>query len=92
LNSVLVKTRFWERFAKEPLNQRQIKILNKLLDSFDGKLTTSKWAKIAKCSQDTAHRDILNLIARGALKKEAGGGRSTSYSLVIENSNEINEG
>lgn len=83
LSSILVKARFWERFAKEPLNERQIKILNRLLDGFEGKLTTSKWAKIAKCSQDTAYRDILDLIDRDALQKDAGGGRSTSYSLVI---------
>ncbi len=83
LGAVLGKARFWERFAKEPLNERQIKILNRLLDGFEGKLTTSKWAKIAKCSQDTAYRDILNLIGRGALQKDSGGGRSTSYSLVI---------
>ncbi len=84
LGAVLVKAHFWERFAKEPLNERQIKILNRLLDGFEGKLTTSKWAKIAKCSQDTAYRDILNLINQGALQKDPGGGRSTSYSLVIE--------
>jgi len=83
LGAVLGKARFWERFAKEPLNERQIKILNRLLDGFEGKLTTSKWAKIGKCSQDTAYRDILNLIERGALQKDSGGGRSTSYSLVI---------
>ncbi len=85
LSAVLDKARFWERFAKESLNERQIKILNWLLDGFEGKLTTSKWAKIAKCSQDTAYRDILNLIDRGALQKDSGGGRSTSYSLNIEN-------
>jgi Fic family protein len=84
LRSVLGKAHFWERFAKEPLNARQIKVLNRLLDVFEGKLTTSKWAKIAKCSQDTAYRDILDLVERGALKKEPGGGRSTSYSLLIE--------
>ena len=84
LSAVLVKARFWERFAKEPLIERQIKILNRLLEGFEGKLTTSKWAKIAKCSQDTAYRDILDLIDRGALQKDSGGGRSTSYSLVIE--------
>lgn len=84
LSDVLTKARFWERFVKEPFNQRQIKILNRLLDGFEGKLTTSKWAKITKCSQDTAYRDILDLIKRGALQKEPGGGRSTSYSLVIE--------
>ncbi len=84
LGAVLNKARFWERFAKEPLNERQIKVLNRLLDGFEGKLTTSKWAKLVKCSQDTAYRDIVNLIERGALKKDPGGGRSTSYSLVIE--------
>jgi Fic family protein len=82
LGAVLAKARFWERFAKEPVNERQIKVLNKLLDGFEGKLTTSKWAKLARCSQDTAYRDILDLVARGALKKDAGGGRSTSYSLA----------
>ncbi|HFD87033.1 MAG TPA: Fic family protein [Gammaproteobacteria bacterium] len=84
LSAVMRKARVWERFAKEPLNARQIKILNRLLDGFEGKLTTSKWAKIAKCSQDTAYRDILDLIRRGALQKDPGGGRSTSYSLKIE--------
>lgn len=84
LTAVLGKARFWERFAKTPFNERQITILNKLLDGIEGKLTTSKWAKIAGCSQDTAHRDILDLIERGALQKDPGGGRSTSYSLAIE--------
>ena len=81
LSTVLAKSRFWERFAKAALNERQIKVLNRLLDGFEGKMTTTKWAKIAKCSQDTAHRDILDLIKRGALQKDLGGGRSTSYSL-----------
>jgi Fic family protein len=85
LGSVLVKARFWERFATEPLNERQIAILNRLLDGIEGKLTTSKWAKMAKCSQDTAYRDILDLVQRGALQKDAGGGRSTSYSLAWRN-------
>jgi Fic family protein len=84
LGAVLVKAHFWERFAKAPLNERQIKVLNRLLDGFEGKLTTSKWAKLAKCSQDTAYRDILDLIDRGALQKDPGGGRSTSYSLLDE--------
>ena len=82
LSVVLYKAIFWDRFAREVLNQRQIKVLNKLLDGFEGKLTTSKWAKLAKCSQDTAYRDILNLVDQGALQKDIGGGRSTSYSLV----------
>ena len=84
LGAVLAKAQFWERFAKEPLNKRQVKVLNRLTDGFEGKLTTSKWAKLAKCSQDTAYRDILDLVERGALKKDPGGGRSTSYSLLIE--------
>jgi len=82
LSAVLYKAQFWDRFAKEPLNERQVKMLNKLLDGFEGKLTTSKWAKIAKCSQDSAYRDMLDLVDRGALQKDPGGGRSTSYSLM----------
>jgi Fic family protein len=82
LGTVLEKARFWEHFATEALNKRQIKVLNRLLDGFEGKLTTSKWAKLAKCSQDTAYRDILDLIERNALQKDPGGGRSTSYSIV----------
>lgn len=84
LGAVLFKAQLWERFAKEPVNKRQIKVLNRLLDGFEGKLTTSKWAKLAKCSQDTAYRDILDLVERGAMQKDPGGGRSTSYSLVTE--------
>ncbi len=84
LSAVLAKARFWERFAKQPLNERQIAVLNRLLDGFEGKLTSSKWAKLAKTSQDTAHRDITDLVERGALRKDDGGGRSTSYSLITE--------
>jgi Fic family protein len=65
-----------------PMNARQIKLLNKLLDGFDGKLTSSKWAAIGKCSQDTALRDITELVERGVLKKSAASGRSTSYELT----------
>ncbi len=83
LGAVLEKARFWERFSKEPLNERQIRVLNRLLDGFEGKVTTSKWAKIAECSQDTAYRDILDLMERRALQRDPGGGRSTSYSLVV---------
>ncbi len=83
LETVLAKASFWGRFAKEPLNDRQIKVLNRVLVGFEGKLTSSKWAKLAKCSQDTAYRDIMDLIERGALQKDPGGGRSTSYSIVF---------
>lgn len=82
LASVLGKARFWERFGTVPLNERQIKVLNRILDGFEGKLTSSKWARIAKCSQDTAYRDIVDLVDKGALVKDLGGGRSTSYSIA----------
>ena len=81
LSEVLVKARFWDRFTNTPMNERQIKVLNRMLDGFDGKLTTSKWAKFAKCSQDSAYRDILALVELGALVKAEGGGRSTSYEV-----------
>ena len=84
LSVVLDKAKFWERFAKQPLNERQVKVLNRLLDGFEGKLTSSKWARLAGCSQDTAHRDIMDLVERGALQKDPGGGRSTSYSLATD--------
>lgn len=81
LDAVLVKARFWKRWSTIPLNERQLKLLNRLLDGFDGKLTSSKWAAIAKCSPDTALRDINDLLARGILRKTAAGGRSTAYEL-----------
>lgn len=82
LGAVLRKARFWESYAGEPFNDRQRLLLNRLLDGFEGKLTSSKWAKIAKCSQDTAYRDILDLLGRGILFKEPAGGRSASYVLA----------
>jgi len=84
LDAVLVKTRLWQRWAapgSAPLNERQVKLVNRLLDGFEGKLTSSKWAAIAKCSPDTALRDITELLARGILRKSDAGGRSTSYEL-----------
>ena len=83
LGSVLRKARFWESACTHIFNDRQRLMLNKLLDGFEGKLTSSKWATIAKCSQDTALRDILDLVERGVLAKDPGGGRSTSYSLAL---------
>jgi Fic family protein len=80
--SVLRKAKVWERINAQPVNDRQRKIINKLLDGFDGKLSTSKYAKLAKCSEDTALRDIKILIDRGVLIQDEGGGRSTSYRLV----------
>ncbi len=81
LSSVLKKEQFWKRHAVAAMNDRQKLMVNKLLDGFKGKLTSSKWAALAKCSQDTAHRDIQGLIDKHILEKDAGGGRSTSYSL-----------
>lgn len=81
LSGVFKKSEFWKKHAKTPLNERQRKMLNKLFDGFEGKLNTSKWAKINKCSSDTALRDIQDLIAKGILKKEKEGGRSTNYEL-----------
>lgn len=82
LDAVLSKARFWQRWAGVPMNERQIKLLNRLLDGFEGKLTSSKWAAIGKCSPDTALRDIKELIARGVLRKSPAGGRSTSYEIA----------
>lgn len=82
LDAVLVKARFWQRWAGTSLNERQVKLLNRLLDGFEGKLTSSKWAAIAKCSPDTALRDITQLLELGVLKKSPGGGRSTGYELA----------
>jgi Fic family protein len=83
LQSVLYKANFWTNNAKITFNERQKKMLNKLLDDdFRGKLQSSKWAKICKCSQDTAIRDIKDLIEKGILRQEEGGGRNTNYELV----------
>ncbi len=82
LGKVLEKARFWERHRLTPVNERQRMMLNKLLDGFEGNLTSSKWAKIAKCSPDTALRDIHDLIEKGVLQKNGAGGRSTSYGLA----------
>ena len=81
LAAVLHKARFWESHAQMSMSDRQREIVNRLLDGFEGNLTTVKWAKLTKTSHDTALRDIQDLIERGILKKDAGGGRSTSYSL-----------
>lgn len=81
LNRVLFKAGFWNRHGTIVINERQKSLLNGILDGFEGKLTSSKWAKIAKCSKDTAIRDINDLINKDILKKEEAGGRSTHYLL-----------
>jgi len=83
LAGVLKKASFWKAHEKTIFNSRQVLLLNKLLDQFEGKLTTSKWAKIAKCSHDTALRDIQDLMNKKILVHEVGGGRSTSYVLLV---------
>ena len=84
LSGVLQKARFWEKVNQQPVNDRQRKVINKLLDGFEGKLTSSKYAKLVKCSEDTALRDISALVGRGVLIKNEAGGRSTSYTLATE--------
>lgn len=81
---VLRKARFWESMATISINERQRLILNRMLDGFEGKLTSSKWAKITKCSSDSALRDISDLVERGILVKDSAGGRSTSYSIAVD--------
>ena len=82
LTRVLFKAKFWQKHINTTLNDRQRKLLNRLMDGFDGKLTSSKWAKIAKCSKDSAVRDINDLIGKNILQKETAGGRSTNYELI----------
>lgn len=82
LAKVLMKARFWEQHTAFPFNARQQRLLHQLLDGFVGKLTSFKWAAIAKCSQDTASRDIQALLDQGIFVKDAAGGRSTSYRLA----------
>ena len=82
LGSVLHKAKLWQRINLRPVNERQRKVINRMLDDFQGHLTTSKYARLAKCSNDTALRDIRELQERGILVKNPGGGRSTSYRLA----------
>ena len=84
LEAVLTKAGFWKAHTGGSFNERQRKVINRLLDGFEGKLTTSKWAKLTKCSQDTALRDISDLVNRRILTKDEAGGRSTSYTLCLQ--------
>ena len=87
LSAVLAKANFWRQWVVgTPFNERQIKVINRMLDGFEGQLTNKKWAAIGKCSSDTALRDINDLMARGVLRRTQAAGRSTSYEL---NSNEL---
>lgn len=84
VDTVLLKARFWQRWAGTPFNERQVKLIARLLDGWEGKLTSGKWAAMAKCSPDSALRDITHLLALGLLNKAPGGGRSTSYELNMQ--------
>lgn len=82
LSTVLAKARFWDRIKDAKLNARERLVINRLLNGLEGKLNTSKYAALAKCSQDTAHRDIQDLIEKRVLVQNSAGGRSTTYSLA----------
>ena len=82
LAGVLDKAQFWQRWAGTPMNARQTLVLNRVLDGMEGKLTNAKWAAMGKCSADTALRDINDLLVKGVLTRQAGGGRNTAYVLV----------
>lgn len=82
LGNVMRKARFWKSVDGQPFNERQPKVINRLLDGFEGKLTNGKWAALTKVSPDTALRDINDLVERSILVRNPAGGRSTSYSLV----------
>lgn len=84
VSATIGKAQFWDSHQQTGMNDRQQKLINRLLDGFEGKLTSGKWAKIAKCSQDTALRDIQDLIQKGVLVKNEAGGRSTHYELKTE--------
>ena len=85
LDNVMLKNEFWQAHAGRDLNPRQAKVLNRLLEgNFDGKLTSTKWAKLTNASQDTASRDIADLLAKGILRRGEAGGRSTAYELVLD--------
>lgn len=83
VSRVLQKAAFWDKYRSVSMNERQIRMVNMLWDGFDGKLTSSKWGKITKCSPDTALRDIQDLITKNVLRKTDEGGRSTNYELVL---------
>jgi len=82
LSGVMGKARYWEKLRDVPLNECQRLVINRMLEGFEGKLTTSKWAALTKSSNDTALRDIQQLVDRGVLVRNEAGGRSTSYSLA----------
>lgn len=84
LEKINIRTRFWESKRETPLNSRQQKMVDTMLDDFYGKLNVSKWAKMCSCSTDTALRDIQDLQVKNILTKDEGGGRSTSYKINLE--------
>ena len=87
MEDVLCKVEFWEKHKNTAINERQRVMIDKQFDDFFGKLTSSKWAKITKCSTDTALRDIKDLVEKGILRQDEAGGRSTNYILVKNTKN-----
>ncbi|MCS3735701.1 Fic family protein [Mucilaginibacter dorajii] len=83
LSRIFTRNSFWEHNRDVDFNSRQHQMITNLLDDFYGKLTTGKWSKMAKCSVDTALRDIQDLVDKGIMEKETGGGRNTSYTLIL---------
>lgn len=92
LGAVLDRKQFWDRFKDMKLNDRRMKVINRLVDGFEGNLATSRYAALAKCLQDTAHRDLMDLIERHVLVQNAKGGRSTSYSLAPKEQSRTSRG
>jgi Fic family protein len=84
LAQIMAKAHCWKRHRQTPFTEGQRQLLTYLLDGFDGKSTTANWARMAHCSQDTAGREIADLVAKGVLVHEGAGGRSTSYQLASE--------
>ena len=82
MTAILPRARFWKSIADIPVNERQVRVLGLLLDDFEGNFTAAKWARIAKCSHDTALQDINDLIGRGMLVRKSTGGRSRNYRLA----------
>ncbi len=79
LDTVLQKSQFWQRWAQTPMNERQVSMLNRVLDGFEGRLTTGQWSRLTRCSPDTALRDLQQLVSLGVLQQAQGGGRNTAY-------------
>ena len=84
IDEAMRKKGFWDSVKMLPLNERQVRLINRLFDGFEGKLTAEKWARIAKCSHSTALRDINDLIGKGILEEDGGNTRNAGYRLKVQ--------